>query len=550
MTRRTMHERARRSAIGAALLTVVFAALSASAHAGTMRHWVCVTDGGVPTANIAGWVGTNQNAPGGNAYSDCGNANPMGLRADMTAITGGMTNGNGVAYTYTAPSGTTISTARLQIYGVVNGDDQAASMGIVLYRGGQAYDGDHVLTQCQRFTGCTNLPTTAVTYGVNSPVFMAWVGCGTGTPGASCGGGNRGEVRVQRGFMNLVDDTPPTVGGQGGTVMQDVALRGTESFTFSAGDVGVGVSDVEVRIDDTVIVPRQKIDNNDGKCLPVEGGYLWPVPCKTSVAATAQLDTTKVADGAHTLTATVWDAAGNATSAVSRRITVQNTPAPGPGSSELVSNNGQGGDPSTGKLEPKRKRKSARVDYGKTVRVEGRAVDAAGRPLVGAQVDVFEQVQVKGSTMRLIQSLTTDEKGGYSYKSQPRSSRHVEVRYSRQRGANVYQSTHAVKVAVRAKVTLSAKRTSIPSYGTVVLRGRVLVDDLASGGTLVQVRARDGNRWLKVGTPRTDASGRFEWKWKFKRVRHGAITFQVRLLRTGDLPAETNVSRNVRVRIG
>jgi hypothetical protein len=144
----------------------------------------------------------------------------------------------------------------------------------------------------------------------------------------------------------------------------------------------------------------------------------------------------------------------------------------------------------------------------------------------------------------------TDAKGQYSYKPAAHSNRVVQLQYSRQHGASIYQSTHALKLTVRASVTLRAERTRIPSFGTVTLRGRVLASDLPKSGIKLQMRAIDGNRELKIGNPRTNAQGEFTWKWKFSELRHATVPFYVRILRTGDLPALTNKSRVVRVRVG
>lgn len=658
-------------AVSAVILTTVPAA-----QAGTMRQWVCVTDGQVPTNNTQGWVGSNRNVPGGFVSADCSGVNTSRILGDMSAVATGIGAGSGLQWTYTAPPSTSISTAHLYMGGAVYNDDHGASMGLVIYRGGELYDGDHVLDQCQRFTGCSflqmdaQLSNTKVPYTVNAPVFVASIGCGSGV-GAGCAGGFRGEIRVNGGYFNLVDDHAPTTGAPTGTATQAGALNGAETLVFSAADQGVGVSDVEVKIGNAVVLPRQRLDHNGGKCNPVESGYLWPVPCKTSVGATLNLDTTRAADGAsQLLTATIWDAAGNATTAESRRVTIDNklppriasgaaslpqisgepkvggtltasngtwvnatsyarqwqmsddglsswkliagetattlkptaalqgkfvrvavtassvegsttassavrqielipvtpttpvaltTPSGGTGGTnpanptlaELIADNGTSGNPATGRLVPSRTKSSKTVNYGKTVRVEGTVVDAAGKPVVGAQIDVFELVKVNGAQRRAVGSVTSDANGAYVFKPKAQSSRTVELSYSRQRGAAVYQSTHTLQLTVRAGVSLRAEDASVRSFGTVVLRGRVLVSDLPKQGTLVQVRAGGkSGRWLTVGTPRTDSSGKFSWRWKFTNIRRGSVPFQVRLLRTGDLPAATNTSRTVRVRIG
>ena len=654
---------------GGAWCVVVAAAAAAwlapTASAGTMKHWICSSPNSfTPTHNSDGWSGGNNGVSGGNTYANCsGGGGSNGITLDMSNVTNPMGPGAGVSYTYTAPEGTSIGTAHLQSYSGVYGTDPNASMGIVLYRGAAAYDGDHVIAQCQRHAGCTALDTSYSEYSiahypVNSPVFIASMVCGSGV-GAGCAGGYRGYMFINSGWLDLIDNSAPAAGTASGTVVQDAVLRGVETLAVPLTDRGVGVSDVEIRIGDTVVLPRQRLDDNGGRCVPLEDGYAFPVPCKTQLSASLNVNTASASDGSQLLTMTVWDAAGNPATAVSRRVTLDNklpprlsgayavaaptvsgdssvggtltattgtwldavsfahqwqvsddgtsgwkllpsaasdrlrpepglldkfvrvavtasnsegsatafsaprriepansggggvVPKPAPKTAaDLVPNNGEGGDPRTGRLVPSRKRKSARVAYGKSVRIEGRVVDGAGRPLIGAQIDVFEQIKVKGSSARRVASIRSDKKGRYSYKPKTRSNRTVQLSYSRQRGASIYQSTHELALQVRAGVTLRADDTSIPSFGRVTLRGRVLSSDLPKQGVVVQVRARDGRRWLKVGNPRTNSKGQFTWKWKFDKVRRGTVPFQVRVLRTGDLPAMTNESRTVRVRIG
>ena len=634
-------------------------ALTPAAHAGTMVQWVCKTNAGVPTGNTDGWVGSNSTFGGGLGRS-CGDGAGR-LVVDLTNVGASMAPGAGASWSYRAPEATTIQSAQLEFDAAIYGSDQAASMGLVAYREAKAYDGDHVIDQCQVAWGCSSRQGF-VNYVVNSPFFAFEVLCGSGTPGASCYGGNRGYAAITRGSFVLAESSPPTLTGLSGTTVEDAVLRGAETLTFTARDMGVGISDIEIKLGGAVLLPRQRMDTNGGLCNPVEGGYLSPVPCKSNVAASFTLDTAKAPDGPQILTATLWDAAGNSGDVVSRRVTLDNklpprlriggagpsatlptltgdsgvggtltatngdwieavsfarqwqvsddgstgwklmpgataatlrpesgllnkfvrvgitatngegsatefsqarriepsnsggggvVPKPAPKTAaELVANNGEGGDPATGKLVPSRKRTKATVDYGRAARIEGQVVDGAGRPLTGAQIDVWEQIRVKGSTRVKVISITSDKKGGYSYRPKSQSNRTVELSYSRQRGATIYQSAHVLRLQVRAGVTLRADDASIPSFGRLTLRGRVLSSDLPKQGVVVQVRARDSGRWLKVGNPRTNSRGEFTWKWKFDKVAHGVVPFQVRLLRTGDLPAMTNESRTVRVRIG
>lgn len=317
-------------ALAAALLPLVGAS---TASAGTMKHWVCSTTSGTRTHNSEGWSGTNNGVPNGNASVDCSSYYNAGLKADMNNVSNFMPPGAGVFWTYTAPAGTIISTAHLNIYGAVYYDDNGASMGVVIYRGAKAYDADHVLDQCQRWAGCSflnldaSLNGTLINYNVNSPVFISSIECGSGV-GAGCQGGYRGESTVTGGYFNLQDNAAPIAGVPSGTAIGDPVLKGTETLAVPITDVGVGITDVEIKIGNSTVLPRQPLDTNGGRCVPLEGGYIYPQPCKTSISASLNVDTTKTGDGTQPLTMTVWDAAGNPTTAVSRNVTIDNVPPP------------------------------------------------------------------------------------------------------------------------------------------------------------------------------------------------------------------------------
>lgn len=317
-------------ALVAAMLPLVMAA---PASAGTMKHWVCSTLGGARTGNTEGWVGTNNAVPGGNPVADCTSYANAGLKADMNNVAGSIPPGAGVWWTYTSPPGTIIATAHLNIYGALYYEDNNASMGVIIYRGSKGYDADHVLDQCQRYAGCqvlnwdASLNGALINYNVNSNVLISSIECGSGV-GAWCQGGFRGEATVTGGYFMLQDNAAPIAGVPSGTAIGDPVLKGTETLAVPITDVGVGITDVEIKIGNSTVLPRQALDTNGGRCVPLEGGYIYPQPCKTSISASLNVDTTKTGDGTQPLTMTVWDAAGNPTTAVSRNVTIDNVPPP------------------------------------------------------------------------------------------------------------------------------------------------------------------------------------------------------------------------------
>lgn len=650
--------------IAALSATLVALAVPAAASAGEMKQWVCRTPDGALTGTTDGWTFDNS-VPGAVVYSNCSTENgATGMRMDANSMYDAGANQGVMWWRYRTPDAVSIAQVYLFVDGITRGDaSRGGTLSMTFTQGGPFYSPNSILQTCDQWQGCDRWLQWI--HHVPAPDTGSWYAmwfCG-GPQGGVCPGGFRGGMTLSHGFVVLRDTFDPVASNATGAAATQTTLRGTANLAFSAGDMGVGVSDVEVKIGGVAVLPRQVIDTNNNRCVPNSGGYLYSQPCKKSLQANLNIDTTKAPEGTQTLTATIWDASGNAATVLNRQVTIDNklpprlqpggstagpaqrpaitgdssvgakltattglwveaalfarqwqisddgstvwkpipgadgetltpepwmvdkfvrvavtatnpegsttefsaarrvepsnsggggvVPKPAPTTAdELVPDNGSGGDPATGQLVPSRKRKSARVDYGDSVRIEGRVLDGAGRPVVDAQVDVFELIGVKGAVRRKVASVKTDAKGGYSYKPAAHSNRVVELQYSRQRGASIYQSTHALKLTVRAGVTLRAERTRIPSFGTVTLRGRVLASDLPKSGIKLQMRAIDGKRELKIGNPRANAKGEFTWKWKFSELRHATVPFYVRILRTGDLPALTNKSRVVRVRVG
>ena len=90
------------------------------------------------------------------------------------------------------------------------------------------------------------------------------------------------------------------------------------SLGFTASDTGSGVYRVVAVVDgqDALGVVA---DANGGRCADADATnadaheFLWPVPCKASVAPTLSVDTGALPLGTHAVSLAVEDAAGNRT---------------------------------------------------------------------------------------------------------------------------------------------------------------------------------------------------------------------------------------------
>jgi hypothetical protein len=124
--------------------------------------------------------------------------------------------------------------------------------------------------------------------------------------------------------VTLTDPTPPTLNTPTGALWEpgahDSFHKGTESVTVSAQDVGGGVQSIVLAAD------GHPVETYSAPC-----NFTFVQPCPLSTGQqTLTLPTSELSDGAHTLTITATDAAGNESEVATQQITVANEPPPSP----------------------------------------------------------------------------------------------------------------------------------------------------------------------------------------------------------------------------
>jgi hypothetical protein len=146
-----------------------------------------------------------------------------------------------------------------------------------------------------------------------------------------CNGNNGatlGDVTFKNIKVRMVDAIPPTV-ALNEVPNPTTPLRGTVQIPYQAGDRGSGVKRVLLLRDFVRGVSRvsdlgEQQDSNDGKCVEP---YKQMVPCRLVPLTTPfSVDTTKLPDGIHTITAVVLDAAGNETDSATFPVLIHNAP--------------------------------------------------------------------------------------------------------------------------------------------------------------------------------------------------------------------------------
>lgn len=322
-----------RKRLSAALIAAISAAAvlgtAATANAGTYTYWSCKTPAGNPTST-QGWTNAKNQA-----YAELSNSCATG--GSLSAYFGGpdvvVSAPTYIRWEYNSPEGTTVVTATPQRYwSVLPGNDGAAA---AIYSGNWNFDAQNVVEMCIAFTGgCRFSPGPDIAIGGQGRMIGFEVGCyGSG----SCMGDTAsGRAFQQWGSTKIIlrDDTDPAAANPSGTALENTALRGAESLTIGATDTGSGVWQGEVRLGSTVVTPRAVVAANGGRCnaIDVEASvaneFAWAQPCQSAAQGSWAVDTTRVPDGEHTLSLTLWDAAGNASTVLSRKVRVDNVPPP------------------------------------------------------------------------------------------------------------------------------------------------------------------------------------------------------------------------------
>lgn len=291
------------AALGAAVALSL--AHPAPTHAeGTYVHRTCTAGDDIADA-AGGWQLFGSNPPSGvSSHSTCGETVAKRLQSDMFPA-GSVAPGDGTGWTYTAPSGTavqgiTASFAGLNYLGALSGSariqlvDSAGNVGV-------------------NFNG--SIPST-------SPRPITWFGMSARSlvwrlicdpAGVACTG-SVGWAALYEPHLFLGDSTPPVGGFASGDLTTERTLIGNAHLSYSASDVGGGVARVRVYVDGVLSYINHVVDDDDGHCVASgteDGSWVFsrPRPCPLTVTADETIDTTKIADGNHTITVKVVDAA-------------------------------------------------------------------------------------------------------------------------------------------------------------------------------------------------------------------------------------------------
>jgi hypothetical protein len=103
---------------------------------------------------------------------------------------------------------------------------------------------------------------------------------------------------------------------------------------------------------------------------------------------------------------------------------------------------------------------------------------------------------------------------------------------------------------VPARSSIAVDRRSVRNGSAVVFTGRLLGGHVPDGGKLIDLQAYYRGRWRTFATPRTEARGRWSYRYRFGATR-GVVRyrFRARIRREAAYPYELGYSRRVSVTV-
>lgn len=178
--------------------------------------------------------------------------------------------------------------------------------------------------------------------------------------------------------------------------------------------------------------------------------------------------------------------------------------------------------------------------YGEASRVEGRLLDAEGKPLAGKRIVVTQEMQAGALYPDRKGDDLTDENGRFSTQIPPGPSGIVTAAYE---GSPKYlaSSDETGRITVKSAAAFRAVRKRVPEGKAVRFRGTVrhLDAEIPRGGKQVEVQVRLGSRWDTVKQAfRTKPDGRYRFRYRFGRhyTQDARFKFRLKVPGEGDWP--------------
>lgn len=188
----------------------------------------------------------------------------------------------------------------------------------------------------------------------------------------------------------------------------------------------------------------------------------------------------------------------------------------------------------------------ARAEFGRQVKLGGTLTTTDGRPIPGAQLQVFSRGETEPE--RLVGVVTTDAQGAYAYNAVADATRTFRLAYA---GSAVTLPTQGeVALLTSAASTIRATPRRLRNGQSVRFSGRLRSLPAPPAGKLIELQVVLSGRWQTFRTTRTDAAGNWSVRYHFRRSC-GLLRYRFRLHMPEEAgyPFESNRTRSVAVRV-
>ena len=503
-----------------------------------------------------------------------------GIAADENCTTGSATIGNSVAagtnpiaagatgtITFTAPTGTTINdfaltrgiTYRNPIASGTHKLYASYKLGFTVFAGAGNYQDatrDRLNAQGLWYgypQADVTVAKSAVTkssfpelagYRGDARTLQLAVGCfNRSSPCSVAAGGNVSNV-LYGARVIINDPVAPTVAVEASGLLAGSQRNGSDPVTVTASD-NAGIKRVEI-IDVTGTPVIVGGESYDGGLTDKQTGcsFRQERPCPNLTDETVVSSSLEA--GRRTLKVRVIDSAEN--------IVEQ-----GPYSVDVItpSNRGafNGSDATDDAGLTARFTRGAKtrrtVGYNDRVRITGRLLNSAGRPIAGARVNLFTRNMSQGARFVERGSAVTGADGVYVAAVSAGASRLIQVGWRSHVNDGRFQETAYVTLKARASARLSASPRRVGLGRTVILSGRVRGTLPRRGVALIFQGRGNGESYSTFADGRASRSGRFRVRYRFRAggSRGRTFVFHVKLRRDAGFPYEQGYSNRVRVRV-
>ncbi len=336
--------RRRRTVVGMLAGGLLGALGAGTASAARYHVYSCHRPNGL-VAPIDGWAGTASD-PSAEVLDECGTATDA-LVAALDGSFAHPTNTSHAVWSFaTAPNLALVGATLYRHEAVPGGVGPNATYATVLATLDLTAGAAGQIDGCAANLACAGLGIAASGFDPGNRVTVGPAGPGPslllmeafciGADGQACppSPGYAAEADLYAADLTLEDDVGPAPSNVGGSLVAGGTLTGSADLRFAATDDGSGVYSAGLSVDGKPVIDRV-IDDNGGQCESLglrsdgERDFVYQRPCLSATHADLALDTSALADGTHTVSVSVDDAAGNSTPVYSGTIVTRNAPEGG-----------------------------------------------------------------------------------------------------------------------------------------------------------------------------------------------------------------------------